>query len=78
MDVDIMNIKSSCKVVANRLNLLVVIKKQTKTKPYHFSTHIVIKGNGGHYIWYQSKVKTLGPDGLIDMQVCFQLCDLIL
>ena len=33
-------------------------------------------GIEGHYIWYQSKVKTLGPDGLIDMQVCCEMCDL--
>ena len=44
---------------------------------YHFPALIYIKVLRGHYIWYQSKkVKTLGPDGLIDMQVCCELCDL--
>ena len=72
------DMKFLVKVTINRLNLLVVIKKKRKEKRYPFSALIRIKDLQGHYIWYQSKVKTLGPDGLIDMQVCCQLCDLIL
>ena len=32
------------------------------------------------YITYgiRAKIKTLGPDGLIDMHVCCQLCDVVM
>ena len=70
------DMKFLVKVTINRLNLLVVIKKKRKEKRYPFSALIRIKVLQGHYIWYQSKVKTLGPDGLIDVQVCYKLCNL--
>ena len=63
----------SGKACANRLNPLVIIKEQKEKNLYHISAHFGIKVSEGHYIWYQSKVKTLGPDGLIDMQVCCEL-----
>ena len=45
-------------------------KENYKQNFFLFSTHIGIKGEEGHYIWYQSKkVKTLGPDGLVNTQV---------
>ena len=58
------------------MSLFVVIKEKEKKNLYPFSAFIGIKDLQGHYIWYQSKVKMLGPDGLIDMQVCCKLCDL--
>ena len=70
------DMKFLVKVTINRLNLLVVIKTKKKKKRYHFSALIRIKDLQGHYIGYQSKVKTLGPDGLIDVQVCYELCNL--
>ena len=44
-------------------------RQKKKKKLYPFSAFFGIKDLQGHYIWYQSKVKTLGPNGLINMQV---------
>ena len=57
------------------LILLVATAKEKKFPP--FVTYNCVQVHEVHYIWYQSKkVKTHGPDGLIDMQVYCELCDL--
>ena len=44
---------------------------QKKNNGYPFSySHNDIKVPGVHYIWYQSQVTKLGPNGLINIQVC--------
>ena len=50
--------------------ILQMLSKQIKAIWPSFITHDFLEVWEVHYIWYQSKVKTLGPDGLIDMQVC--------
>ena len=50
------------------MNLFVVIKINKKIIIYPFFALIRIKDLQGPYKWYQSKkVKTLGPDGLINI-----------
>ena len=56
------------------LILLVATAKEKKFSP--FVTYNCVQVHEVHYKWYQSKVKTLGPDGLIGVQVCYELCNL--
>ena len=51
------------------LVLLVIVKQSFFFLLYPLFIHNDIKGREGLYIWYQSEVKMLGPDGLINMQV---------
>ena len=61
------------------MNLFVVIKekrKKIKKSLPLFSHSFASRSYRDITYGIRAKVKTLGPDGLIDMQVCCGLCDL--
>ena len=62
------------------MNLFVVIKEKRKKKKIFTLFLHSFASRSYRDITYgiRAKIKTLGPDGLINMQVCFQLCELIM
>ena len=68
------DMKFLVKVTINRLNHLVVIKKKKKKNVTLFPHSFASRTYRDITYGIKAKVTTLGPNGLIYMQVCCEVC----